>query len=780
MLKARSGFEVVTRIFCSSVIFIALGLMGWKSSFGQTWTNFTSMNEINDLVVQDGAIWGATNGGVFKFDLAKEEFTAQYTNLDGLAGNRVLSIDVDDRGNIWFGTAGNGLSRFSLESERFEETIKDFEGVRVNAIFSYQNKLFVGTEQGISVFLPDKEEIKENYRQLGRLEKDPEILFLSVLLGKLWAGSEEGFAWADLTKPNLKDPLSWKSRNINSRDAVLIDSTVFVSGKKSIWTVTEVSVVGTRYKVLTIPGLSDPRDRSNLIGVYSAAGSLVAVASRRQYSVAGVTFSRMTKIFEKSEDVWTEGTQLNGVEATAFAVGPDGALWLGTKGNGLLKFVFGVESRTFVPNGPDLNHFTDLTIDQDGSLWACSDEKDLTLNGIRRFDGRNWVQFLDNLRGAQRAIVAVEVDKENNIWAGSWGGGVTVVTNKGQKVARFDESNSILRPFRPGSPEFVVTNDIISDNVGNIWILNFNVGLAVFESLSGGRHALYTPLDGIPDPQSELRSIDIALDNIKWIGTFTSGIFLFDDGGTPFEKGDEVFIVFNTATNPDDIPSNKISDIKVDRLGTVWVGTDNGVSAITGSYSRVQKQFAVDPRKTRVYTTDDGLPSNAINVIEVDGKNNKWIGTDGGLVQIPADGGSPIVFNTSNSGIVDNRVKSLIFNDKTGELFIGTLGGVSKLRTLGGKEMTVQVKVFPNPFIVGRSGRVLTFEGLAGGSQIEIFTSSGQVVRSIGVQGPLGEDVTWDGLNESGFFVGSGVYFFTVTDTEGNFVTGKIAVIRTL
>ena len=76
---------------------------------------------------------------------------------------------------------------------------------------------------------------------------------------------------------------------------------------------------GQEYKVLTIPGLSDPRDRSNLIGVYSAAGSLVAVASRRQYSVAGVTFSRMTKIFEKSEDVWTEGTQLNGVEATAFA-----------------------------------------------------------------------------------------------------------------------------------------------------------------------------------------------------------------------------------------------------------------------------------------------------------------------------------------------------------------------------------------------------------------------------------------------------------------------------
>ena len=36
----------------------------------------------------------------------------------------------------------------------------------------------------------------------------------------------------------------------------------------------------------------------------------------------------------------------------------------------------------------------------------------------------------------------------------------------------------------------------------------------------------------------------------------------------------------------------------------------------------------------------------------------------------------------------------------------------------------------------------------------------------------------WDGRNKSGNLVSSGIYYFVVTDSDGNVERGKIAVLR--
>lgn len=68
---------------------------------------------INRILAARQAVWVATNEGVLKFDRRMQRWR-QFTTLDGLADNRVFSIELEND-YIYFGTA-RGLTRFYWNS----------------------------------------------------------------------------------------------------------------------------------------------------------------------------------------------------------------------------------------------------------------------------------------------------------------------------------------------------------------------------------------------------------------------------------------------------------------------------------------------------------------------------------------------------------------------------------------------------------------------------------------------------------------------------------------
>lgn len=96
--------------------------------------------------------------------------------------------------------------------------------------------------------------------------------------------------------------------------------------------------------------------------------------------------------------------------------------------------------------------------------------------------------------------------------------------------------------------------------------------------------------------------------------------------------------------------------------------------------------------------------------------------------------------------------------------------------TLAPVEMA-SVKVYPNPWRSDKHAAHprVTFEGLTLGATIKIFAVSGHKVTELHTDGPT---ATWDLTNESGDRVGSGVYLYVVTNTQGGKVKGKVAVIK--
>lgn len=97
----------------------------------------------------DNTIWvGTWGGGVSHFD---GKTWKNYTKKDGLAGNIVYSVALDDSGALWFGTNG-GVSRFDGEKWL---TLDIHNGLFDNSVYSVatapDGNVWVGTRHGVSV-----------------------------------------------------------------------------------------------------------------------------------------------------------------------------------------------------------------------------------------------------------------------------------------------------------------------------------------------------------------------------------------------------------------------------------------------------------------------------------------------------------------------------------------------------------------------------------------------------------------------------------------------------
>ena len=96
------------KTFCLSALTVLI-LVSSASAEG-TWTTYTKVRTIFDIVVEGDYIWCATNGGVVRWN-RRDGTYIKYTTADGLADNYVYSTAVDADNVKWFGT-GDGVSSF--------------------------------------------------------------------------------------------------------------------------------------------------------------------------------------------------------------------------------------------------------------------------------------------------------------------------------------------------------------------------------------------------------------------------------------------------------------------------------------------------------------------------------------------------------------------------------------------------------------------------------------------------------------------------------------------
>ncbi|MCU7549251.1 ATP-binding protein [Chitinophagaceae bacterium LB-8] len=108
---------------------------------------------------EKGIIWIGTYTGLSYYNPETKSF-GTFTSSDGLSGNKVVGILVDNSNNLWIST-NNGLSRLDRSRRRFN-TFNTYDGLPGN-VFNYnsfykdnEGRLYFGSFNGFIEFNPDE------------------------------------------------------------------------------------------------------------------------------------------------------------------------------------------------------------------------------------------------------------------------------------------------------------------------------------------------------------------------------------------------------------------------------------------------------------------------------------------------------------------------------------------------------------------------------------------------------------------------------------------------
>lgn len=222
--------------------------------------------------------------------------------------------------------------------------------------------------------------------------------------------------------------------------------------------------------------------------------------------------------------------------------------------------------------------------------------------------------------------------------------------------------------------------------------------------------------------------------------------------------------------------------LATDNDGLVWMATTTGVIAFNPSKA-FDADFRVNhikvPRNDGTDLADYLLDGQTINCIAVDGANRKWIGTDAsGLFLVSADGQTVIKnFNATNSVMGSNQIYQVCCDPTSNSVFVTTPLGVAEYKSdaTPGEASYSNIYAFPNPVRPDYGGPI-NITGLMDNSLIKIADPAGNVIRSLKSTGGM---VSWDGCNENGDLVPTGVYTILASQASGSSgATTKVLIVR--
>jgi ligand-binding sensor domain-containing protein len=735
-----------------------------------TWKNFTSMKDVRGIARDGHTYWAATSGGLFRWDAATGGYF-RLTNAEGLRSIDLTAVGIDPRGGIWSGTSTGILHVYTPSTGSLSAIldISAFPGQTskgINDLTFAGDTVLVSTEFGLSIFRLDRGEFGDTFTKFGSIPNNVRLNVNAALIGggRIWVAITDGLsthrvASAPITGANLLDPAAWTLSTVGGASSIPA-ALAFFSGTLYAGTST-----GLYYY-----------DGAAWQAVPSLAGkSVVALGSGDAY-LAAATASREVWTVTAAGVATQTGTTLPFAPTSVVAL-PSGSPAVGSLTGGILTFTSPAWS-SHVPNGPNASQFTGVAVAPDGTVWGASGES--AGQGIYRYDGSQWISFTTaNSPLPMNEVYRISVGCNGSVWGSIYGRGIVEIPAGRVTIdsARIYGTNVGMVGVA-GDPAYVVTSTVACDGLGGIWtsvVLAADHRVLVHRNSSGAWSTRPLYIGGAAVTSLMDRPVDrcLAVDasGNLWAIVRDPGLKGVAVLGN-VARVDSIIPRSNLITSANGLPSDDIKTVVVDKENDLWIGTDRGIGIILDPDN---------PARSGSIAAYKPLNGLFINTIAVDPLNQKWVGTSEGVVLLSPDGTQQLAAYTvenTQGKLIDNDVKSIAVDATTGTVYFGTTLGLASLTTAAAAPRTEYSKilVYPNPYVIPNSSPV-TIDGLTANSNVKILTVDGMLVREI--KTPGGRLGFWDGTNESGSTVASGIYLVVGYSEDGSQTgTGKIAVIR--
>jgi len=764
------------------------------------WEVITNMNDAQEILIYRDTLYAATTGGFVVYPLSSEQ-PETWTAENGLTDQNFTSLTAAKNDLIVLGTINGTLTFFNRKEKYFREDFT-LQGNEITDITAVEDTLWITAGKSVAVYLFDHQQNRFQFRDFfANFDHTVQDLRSIVYFNHhIWAASDNGiiFAPGNFLRYNLKAAENW--RVLTTAQGMLSNNVFSLSVKE------DTMLIGTnlglsKYDRQTFQHITTGISPKNIYHIRIVNGNIYVDNSSGVYELKNGQFTRLQNIYPNYLNDFHPITDEN--------------IWLAVKEKGLWNDHQNVRMRF---NGPVDNSLGEALLDSRGRLWIVSggfkDERGKGFS-VRLSDG-TWKNFrhLAPWRATASAQCIME-DTGGNIWIGSWNGGLTIIdpdlkfyhfnnyTSPGKVwVSSVTEDDTVeytppdsvrhFLSYTGGEPNLLVITDIMLDiQRQSIWLTALSVqseepiirfdqtefNSLAFDSLHW--HKMAFP-EAINVTNDQVAALTMDIFNNIWIGTENSGVVAMQ-----IKESGEINWIW--LTESDNLKSSKCWAVAGDQDGYVWIGTHEGLNAY---FNGELYDFREDYQPI-------GL---RINKIFVDRENNKWFATDKGLSLLRASGSpwsasSWVHFVPKNSeffgeniyrtNLPSEEVRSVFVDDNTGDVYCGTTSGLAILRS---NPFTTplpnldKVRVGPNPFVVSRSKmNYLRFHNLTANSQVKILTSAGRLVRTLtsnNIDEIMGSYAQWDGRNQNGKLVSSGVYLYLVVDENGNSTAGKFVVIR--
>lgn len=578
----------VTSILKDSYGFMWFGTYHGLSRYdGYTFVNYLNDPKNDSSLTENGIRYlyetrdsmlliGFNFSGIAIYNRQTESFTRLRHNPEDPASLRhdvIHCFYQDKKGNIWVGTKG-GLDRFDPVTRQFTHYQPKEGGDMVSSIVDDErgNLWLYGKGEFVYRFNTtdhtfEKFSFTDNFNNEKYSSWGGDILLDKY--NNLWIGSDIGNG---LFRYNIKTgKKDWYSAENKKLESNIIFS-LLKDSEGRIWIGTDGSGVYlydyksddfTQFK-------NDPNENSSLSanGVYTMYESEPVVIWIGVFTGGVNIYNRNKNKFTKFTSKGTPGRCLNNKSVVSIAEAKDGKIWMGTDGGGL---------NLFDPENFSFKYYT-------------------TQNSIIH----------------SNVIKSMKIDRDENLWLGSYGVGLCKIN--------FDKGKAkYFRGNIHGTGKTVLTDFVWSIEESydrKIWTGLLNFGLNIYDP--GKDEFTYDVFDSAAY-KNETVSIYVLFEDSKkrmWVGVENGGFGYYD----PEKK---CFVKFkNEEGKQPIISSNQIRDIFEDSRGTIWIASYKG---------GLMKVVDLDKKKFESYTMKDGLPTNNINNILEDDHHNLWLSTDMGI-----------------------------------------------------------------------------------------------------------------------------------------------------
>lgn len=773
------------------IIFFVFGPFSLKAQdFSDVWEGYFSYFDIKDVAASGDKIYAVAENAVFTYDILSHEINT-FSTINGLAGETVSSLHYSaEYGAIVIGY-DNGLIEIVLEETSEVLTVVDIlekstiatVDKQINHFNEYNGLLYISTNYGISVYDLSRLEFGDTYF-IGDSGNQAIVTQTTISNGYIYASCMDntGLKRALLDNSNLIDYNQWTKISTGNFSAVqaVSDNVYAVNSSRTIFKVDDLNLTSLN----VFP--SAPVD------VKSANNELIITTANHVYLYSS-TFNLIEEV-DVNDDLDTNYTS---------AITTVDNFYIGSDSFGILKTSIGNTS-TFEeihPDGPLLN--TPFSIEANyNNVWVTFKNYSETYNpyplssqGISHLKNESWKNIsIDSILGARNLNeISINPNKINQVFISSFFDGILEV-NADVATMLHDETNSGMEPIAiTGSTDIRVSASTF-DSAGLLWSLSrapnplksYNPNTGEWQSYSF--EGLYSD-----ELSGEWGFSDIAIDDsgVVWAGGYINGLIGYD-----YKSGTSQ--IRSLSEESDNMPSSVVNAVAVDNQNQIWIGTVSGLRVLYNTSSFFTNSSVI--ASEIIILDEDDIASELLSLeyitsIEVDGSNNKWIGTIGsGLFYLSSDGQETLFhFTKENSPLPSNNVTDISIDSTIGKIFIATDNGLVSYNSGSSstKDTYNNAYVYPNPVrpTFNITQDLVKIKGLTDNVNIKILDVEGNLVAEAqsGVNSRYsgynleidGGSAFWNGRNLANHVVHSGVYLIMLSDTE-TFETKvlKLMIIR--